>query len=271
MTGVWAANQAPTAVATASPNPATTNTGVIALTGTASSDPAPGTIASYLWEYVSGDRTGKFSAPGGSTTNFTPDVVSYDWVGTDGAAWPTPPWSSTRSLSAASAATIQGNRGRLAALSGAGGYADSASLVTDAAIPNDQEVEVAVYLSTLNEIYPRVHLRANNAFVNTTYRFMMNALGNSFILQRRVSDVESTLSSVSFTFDANGVYMIRAQAVGTTIRGRIWVQGTTEPSDWTISVTDSDIVSGLAGLGFGGGNTATSYSVEFDNLRVRAA
>jgi len=78
MTGVWAANVAPTAVASASPNPVTTSLDVITLTGTASTDPAPGTLRSYLWEYVSGDRTGAFADTAAGQTTFTPapDPVS---------------------------------------------------------------------------------------------------------------------------------------------------------------------------------------------------
>jgi len=72
MTGVWAANVAPTAVATASPNPASAVTDVITLTGTASTDPAPGMIRSYLWEYVSGDRTGVIADAAAGVTTFTP-------------------------------------------------------------------------------------------------------------------------------------------------------------------------------------------------------
>jgi len=70
MTGVWAANQAPTAVASSSPNPVADDTTALALTGTASTD--DGTIRSYLWEQVSG-KAGYLSAPFGGTSTFTPD------------------------------------------------------------------------------------------------------------------------------------------------------------------------------------------------------
>jgi len=71
MTEVWAANQAPTAAASSSPNPVADDVTALALTGTASSDP-DGTIRSYLWEQVSG-KAGYFATPQGGTSTFTPD------------------------------------------------------------------------------------------------------------------------------------------------------------------------------------------------------
>ena len=43
---------------------------------------------------------------------------------------------------------------------------------------------------------------------------------------------------------ANTIYRVRFQKVGTTLQARIWVDGTTEPSTWNSTGTDSSLTSG---------------------------
>ena len=60
---------------------------------------------------------------------------------------------------------------------------------------------------------------------------------------------ETQPASSSFTHTANTWYRIRTQSQGATIRGRIWQDGTSEPSTWNINYTDpSPLGSGIAAL-----------------------
>lgn len=47
------------------------------------------------------------------------------------------------------------------------------------------------------------------------------------------------ISSPSFSMSAGSWYRLRIQAVGSTVRARIWADGTAEPSGWSISTTSS--------------------------------
>jgi hypothetical protein len=48
--------------------------------------------------------------------------------------------------------------------------------------------------------------------------------------------------------NGNGTYTLRFRAVGTTLYARAWRTGTSEPTGWMITVTDSAFPSGFCGL-----------------------
>ena len=55
------------------------------------------------------------------------------------------------------------------------------------------------------------------------------------------------------------------EVVGTTIRAKLWENGTAEPAGWTVSTTDGDIASGKVALG-ASGNSGTY----FDNISIES-
>lgn len=58
--------------------------------------------------------------------------------------------------------------------------------------------------------------------------------------------------------------LARLQCVGTTIRGRMWYEGTSEPDTWQVTATDSSLTSGDVGFimhGYGQRNAASWFSV----------
>jgi CSLREA domain-containing protein len=65
-------------------------------------------------------------------------------------------------------------------------------------------------------------------------------------------------------------WWIRLDVQGTSIEAKFWRDGTTEPSAWTVSATDSYWASGGVGLGVyaGSGLAAPFPSIGFDNLTV---
>jgi CSLREA domain-containing protein len=65
-------------------------------------------------------------------------------------------------------------------------------------------------------------------------------------------------------------WWIRLRVQGTSIEARFWRDGTTEPSTWTVSKTDSYWASGVPALGvyLNSGATSPFPSIGFDNLTV---
>lgn len=86
-----------------------------------------------------------------------------------------------------------------------------------------------------------VVLRSNaggTTFYGLTYRFATQKL---FIV-RIVAGVSTTLTNTSWAADSSHVYRLRFRAVGTApvrLSGRIWIDGTTEPTNWTVQTSDN--------------------------------
>lgn len=78
------------------------------------------------------------------------------------------------------------------------------------------------------------------------YRVAIN--GKNLIIQKSVNGTVTQLKSVSFAATTNTSYSIRFNATGTTLSAKVWQTGTTEPSNWMATVTDTSITSGYAGL-----------------------
>ena len=72
--------------------------------------------------------------------------------------------------------------------------------------------------------------------------------GTSLVMQAKVSSAYKTLSVTPFPATAGTPYSLRFSAIGTTLSAKIWVTGTTEPSAWTATATDSGLTSGRAGM-----------------------
>jgi PKD repeat protein len=83
----------------------------------------------------------------------------------------------------------------------------------------------------------------------------------------------TTVSGISYALGMK--LRIRTQVEGsspTTVRGRVWVDGTPEPSTWTLSVTDSTAAmqtAGGVGLWAYATGTGGTQSVRFDDVNAR--
>jgi hypothetical protein len=60
-------------------------------------------------------------------------------------------------------------------------------------------------------------------------------------LSKRVNGANTWLQSTTITLHAGLRYILRFQAIGTTLQGRWWAEGTPEPGTWLLSATDADI------------------------------
>lgn len=70
------------------------------------------------------------------------------------------------------------------------------------------------------------------------------------------------LGTAAKTFSEGSYYQVKVQCSGTAIMGKVWLDGTSEPGTWDISITDSTFSSGLIGFS---GQSSTGV---FDDLVI---
>ena len=99
------------------------------------------------------------------------------------------------------------------------------------------------------------HLGSNNATLgvatrltdsNNFYKTYID--GTSLIIQKKVAGVTTTLATVSFPAQSSKQYSFRVRIVGSTIYAKVWFSKSTEPSNWTLTATDTSFQSGYFGL-----------------------
>jgi hypothetical protein len=74
--------------------------------------------------------------------------------------------------------------------------------------------------------------------------------GQHLIILKSVNGVSTQLSSVPFHAQNGIIYTIHFQVIGVLLFARVWRSGTTEPEKWMITLSDSSLRSGRAGLRF---------------------
>ncbi|HSW88162.1 MAG TPA: right-handed parallel beta-helix repeat-containing protein [Candidatus Saccharimonadales bacterium] len=72
--------------------------------------------------------------------------------------------------------------------------------------------------------------------------------GSNLYIQKSVNGTKTTVKSASFSASTNTSYTIRFQVSGTTLSARAWKTGTTEPTTWKLTATDTSFASGYVGL-----------------------
>lgn len=102
----------------------------------------------------------------------------------------------------------------------------------------------------------------------TYYRMGMGTTATKFVIDINNAGTITNLALAAVTaFVANTEYWIRARVQGTNLYARVWQDGTTEPTSWTATATNSTITAaGNFGVGLvSGSSTGTTY---FDNLTL---
>lgn len=97
---------------------------------------------------------------------------------------------------------------------------------------------------------------------NNRSGYMVGMLGQNgnFRMMKAVNGAATNAlatSTMSLTIDT--WYFIRVRAVGTSIRAKIWQDGSPEPAFWHIDIVDSDVASGGAGAFFVGNTAGGTY------------
>jgi streptogramin lyase len=105
-----------------------------------------------------------------------------------------------------------------------------------------------VILSGRISSFTNANLGAVLRWTNTNNWYKAYITGSSLVIQKRVNGTFTTLKTVSFTATAGTSYSIDFSVVGATLSANAWKTGTSEPSKWMATATDSSLVSGNCGL-----------------------
>ncbi len=108
----------------------------------------------------------------------------------------------------------------------------------------DTEVVVTAMLDSFNPSHIGVLLRWKD---DQNY-YKAYADGNNLNLLKRVNGNGGLGNKVPFAAQPNTLYTIRFQAVGPTLRAKIWQTSSGEPATWMITANDSSFTKGIAGL-----------------------
>jgi PKD repeat protein len=298
-----AANQPPTA--------AFTHT-VSELTVSVDADAADpdGTVASYAWTWGDGSSgsgetaSHAYSAAGtytvtlvvtddgGATATATaavtvsstggpPPLAADTFERTVTSGFGTADTGGSWSVSApAGAVSVSSGRGHLAVATAGGSAAVWLNAVSARDLTVDAELSMA-QAATGGGTY--VYLTARRAGANhyrAAVRFLSTG-GVTVALTRVVSNVETSLGSVTLpgvTYSPGAVLQVRFDLAGagtTSLRAKAWLQGQPEPTDWSITRTDSTAVlqaSGAVGVTtYVSGSATGGSAVDLDNYRAGAS
>jgi hypothetical protein len=170
--------------------------------------------------------------------------------------------------------SVSGGLGRIAP--GSANQSRSAA-VSFSHMDVDQVVDIgAAQVQTGDSTSAYMWARVNSAG-NAGYRVVATFLTNgslAFDLNKVVSGSITLLASsfATLSYTANEMFRIRLQCVGSTIRVKTWPAVDPEPSSWTVSVTDSDVTSGVSSVCQvfrRSSSTSADPTVLFDNFFVR--
>ena len=295
-------NQDPTASFTAS-----TSSLTVSVDGSASSDP-DGSIASYAWDFgdgatgtgatathtyasagtytvtltVTDDASGTGSTTRQVTVSESTDLAADAFGRTVSTGFGTADTGGAWDVSGAGTAfSVDGSTGRLSVPRGRSGTAlltgvsSDSTDVTNTYVVDQDVTGGGLYLGTIarstsgGDYRVRVKLQSDGSV-----QIMAGKMtgGTNTVLGSRV-----TVAGLTYTTGTK--LHVRVQATGTsptTIRGRVWADGTTEPSTWQVSTTDSS--SGLQAAGgvgiyayLSGSATTTPVLIHTDDLEATAA
>ncbi len=111
--------------------------------------------------------------------------------------------------------------------------------------------------------YTNGNLGAVLRWTDTNNWYKAYITGTTLVVQKKVNGATTIIGSVPFTATAGTSYTLRFRVVGTTLFARVWQTGTTEPTTWQITVTDTTFSSGFCGLRMLAQNGATASYTSF--------
>jgi hypothetical protein len=114
--------------------------------------------------------------------------------------------------------------------------------------------------ATLDRMRPGLVGRFNAA--SKTY-YLLYMHGGKLYLYRCVNGASTQISVSGTLYSGSGDYQLKFQLSGTTLRGKVWQDGTGEP-DWQLTASDGNIAApGEFGIQLAGAYIVESYADDF--------
>lgn len=197
-------------------------------------------------------------------------VYTETFTGTNGSAAPSP-WLKH---DFGGASSIQSNAWHMA--SGGSYNGNTLTYGTVSFTDFDFLVKVKINLGSIAEQYPGIGARMAGGSdgwaspfgeVNNGYIFFLDTLGNSIHIYTSTAGSGGDLvTPVTFVFTAGATYWMRFRGVGTSLQGKVWLDGSGEPGTWGISGTSGTYTSGL--VGFRDQAPANTTTSDFDDVTI---
>lgn len=199
-------------------------------------------------------------------------LAAETWTGTTGAAWPAQ-WSTTGALGTQ---TIQSAAGQM--VTGTGTYATARRLLSSLSA-SDVDVTITFTWPTGGiEQYLYVYLRHSGSWGVSAWepaagyalRFAASGSTVNWEIDKGTGAGAHPSVSASGSFATPTVATnIRFQAIGGTVRFKVWAASGSEPATWAGTATDaSPAAAGTIGLGYINGSDGVSRAITFDDLTV---
>lgn len=92
--------------------------------------------------------------------------------------------------------------------------------------------------------------------------------GSKLVVSKKVNGTGTVLGTAPFPATAGTSYTLRFRAAGSTLYAKIWQTGSTEPVNWTLTLSDSSLISGFCGLSMLVVSTVTDNVTSFQATMV---
>lgn len=170
---------------------------------------------------------------GGSAITATDTMVRANagsWgTASNGQAWTTTGHASTQSITS--------NEGIISATAGADTFNQLGADVT-----SDQVVTCRISVNQTTDV-AGVQGRWTPGSGGTCYKFLYGGFSN-ILLNKSVAGANTTLASTAFTMTPGTFYWFKLLCSGSSVFGKIWADGTTEPVAYNLSATDTSVTAG---------------------------
>jgi chitodextrinase len=251
-----------------------TTTGPATLTFT-DTGRTPGTTYAYTVTAIDAIPNSSVPASVSATTVAVSTALFTDtFTAANGAAW-SPSWTTGTT---AGAVNVQGNTGRLAFNDTAGAFG-RAQLSGLAAVANSDLLLSYQWSASTARAYANVYVRGTGGWQNAYrplngYGIQLQSDSANALLQKNVNGTVTTVATLTGASQVGTAKQwLRLRTVGSTIYVRTWVDGTTEPTTWRSTTTDTSLTAAgqvFLSLNRAGANVGAK-SISFDDVTVSTA
>ena len=133
-------------------------------------------------------------------------------------------------------------------------------------IITDAEVACSGSMSQFNQSNIGAVLRWSDT--NDWYKSYID--GKSLVVLKGVGGMATRLGAVPFIAKPGVLYTLRFRINGTTLSASIWQNGSAEPANWMVTVTDNTFPNGYSGLRFLLENGTVATVTSFKEIAVTA-